>query len=176
MTGFSRSLAMGVFAAATLFATQVFADSPTLLGAFKSWTALQSASSDGKSCYAMSQPKSTEPKKAKRDPIYFLINTWPSRHAKDEVEIVPGYEYKADSTVTVQVGKSKFELFTKNDGGAGAAWVNDSADETRLVDAMRHGAQVIVSGTSMRGTATRDTYSLSGIGGALDRAHSACGM
>jgi len=177
MIGFSRSLAAGIFAAATLIATQAGAESgPTLLGAYKNWSALQNVSRDGKSCYAMSQPKTSEPKKAKRDPIYFLINTWPARPAKDEVEVVSGYEFKADSMVTVTVGSEKFELFTKNDGDSGNAWMKDSSEEARLVAAMTRGSTAIVSGTSARGTATKDTYSLSGISGALDKAHAACGM
>jgi Invasion associated locus B (IalB) protein len=177
MIGYSRFLVLGVFAAATLVATQAGADSgPTLLGSNKNWSALQSVSRDGKSCYAMSQPKSSEPKNAKRDPIYFLINSWPARPAKDEVEVVSGYEFKADSTVTVTVGKDKFELFTKNDGDSGNAWMKDVGEEARLVDAMKRGSTAVVTGTSARGTATHDTYALGGISGALDKAHAACGM
>jgi hypothetical protein len=177
MIGFSRSLAAGVFAAASLIATQAGADSgPTLIGSSKDWSALQSMSADGKACYAMAQPKSSEPKKAKRDPIYFLINSWPARRAKNEVEVVPGYQFKPDSTVTAQVGAEKFELFTRNDGSSGSAWVKDAGDEGRLIDAMKRGASIVVTGTSARGTVTHDTYSLNGIGGALDKANAACGM
>lgn len=177
MSGFTRFIVTGVFAAAALGATQAAADSgPTLLGAYKNWSALQAVSRDGKSCYAMSQPKSSEPKGAKRDPIYFLINTWPARPVKDEVEVVAGYPYKADSSVTVQVGSDKFELFTKTDGDSGTAWMKDAGEEARLVAAMARGATATVSGTSSRGTATKDTYSLSGISDALKKVHAACGM
>ena len=41
---------------------------------------------------------------------------------------------------------------------------------------MRRGQQLIVTGTSQRGTATRDTYSLAGLSDALDKIHAACGM
>ncbi len=47
-------------------------------------------------------------------------------------------------------------------------------DEQRLIDAMRAGQQVIVTGISKRGTLTRDVYSLAGISAALDRAHQEC--
>ena len=177
MSGFTRFIVTGVFAAASLAATQVSADSgPTLLGAFKNWSALQAVSRDGKSCYAMAQPKSSEPKGAKRDPIYFLINTWPARPVKDEVEVVAGYEFKADSSVTVEVGKEKFELFTKNDGDSGTAWMKDAGEEARLVAAMSKGATATVTGTSARGTVTKDTYALGGISGALKKVHASCGL
>ena len=175
MIAVPRCLLAGAFAA--LIGTPAAADSPpTLLGAFTSWSAFQSTTSSGKVCYALSQPKSHEPASAKRDPIFFLISDWPARKTKGEPQIVPGYQYKPDSTVTATIGSAKFEFFTKNDGGAGSAWVKDPDDEARLIDAMKRGAQVIVTGTSQRGTQTRDTYSLNGISAALDKIHTSCGM
>jgi hypothetical protein len=159
-------------AAAPAFA----ADSATALGGSKDWAAYARGAGDGKVCYALSEPKSTEPAKAKRDPIYFLINDWPGRKAKAEPEIVPGYQYKDGSTVTVQVGAEKFSFFTKNEDNAGGAWVLNPADESKLIAVMRNGAQAVVTGTSKRGTLTRDTYSLGGFADALDKIHAACGM
>jgi hypothetical protein len=176
MTGHLRNL-FAVTVAAGLTVTAAAAESaPQLLGSFKEWTALQSMTASGKTCYVMSTPKSKEPAKAKRDPVYFLISDWPVRHARAEPQIVPGYEYKPDSTVTVQVGAEKFELFSKNSGGAGSAWVQDTSDEARLVDAMKRGSTVVVTGVSQRGTTTKDTYSLNGISAALDKIHASCGM
>lgn len=156
--------------------TPAFADAPILLGTFKDWQAYSTMTPSGKTCYALSDPKTKEPAKAKRDPIFFLISDWPGRKTKAEPEVVPGYKYKPDSSVTVQIGSDKFTFFTKNDGDDGGAWMKDVADETRLVEAMRNGAQLIVTGTSARGTLTRDTYSLSGISAALDRIHTDCDM
>ena len=42
---------------------------------------------------------------------------------------------------------------------------------SRSKEAMRGGATLTVSGVSKKGTKTTDTFSLSGIAGALDRAH-----
>lgn len=149
---------------------------PTLLGSFKDWSAYTTDTGNGKVCYALSQPKSMAPKGAKRDPVFFLISDWPSRKSKAEPEVVPGYPYKVGSTVTAQVGKDKFTFFTQNDGNSGSAWVKENADEVRLVEAMRRGSRLTVSGTSTRGTDTRDTYSLSGISAALDKIHAECKM
>ena len=41
---------------------------------------------------------------------------------------------------------------------------------------MRHGAELVVIGTSKRGTKTQDTYSLAGLSDALDKIHEACGL
>jgi len=152
------------------------ADDPTLLGGFNAWSAYSNGTGDGKVCYALAQPSSKQPAKIKRDPVYFLINDWPKRSAKGEPEVVPGYQYKDNSKVTVQVGSDKFDFFTKNEDGVGGAWVEQPADEVRLLDAMKTGQQVIVTGISKRGTMTHDTYSLKGLSDALDKIHAACGM
>lgn len=157
-------------------ATPTGAAAPTLLGAFKNWTAYTTGTGDSKMCYALAQPKSSDPKNVKRDPMYFLISDWPARKVKGETEVVAGYQYKDDSKVSAQIGSDKFTFFTKNDGTDGNAWIEDLSREPDLVSAMRRGAEITVTGTSSRGTLTKDTYSLSGISAALDKIHSACGL
>jgi hypothetical protein len=152
----------------------VHAEQPTLLGASRDWTAYQANTTDGKVCYALSRPIQTTPKKVARDPMYVLISTWPNRNVRDELQIIPGYVYRDGEPVVAQVGRVKVEFFTRNDGKSGSAWVKEPADENALVSAMRSGFTLTVSGTSKRGTRTIDTYSLSGIATALDRAHDAC--
>lgn len=149
---------------------------PEILGVFKSWTAYTTGTGSGKVCYALSKPIATEPRKLHRDPAYFLINDWPDRKAKGEPEIVPGYLYKDGSSVDADAGGTKFTLFTKNEGGVGGAWVEAQADEARLIDAMKAGNEIAISGTSKRGTTVRDTYSTAGLSEALDKIHQSCGM
>jgi len=176
MTGLSRTLLLGVFAAA-ISVSSVAADTPpTLLGTFNDWSAFQTNTSSGRTCYTLAKPKFSEPKKAKRDPIYFLISDWPLRKTRSEPEVVPGYQYKADGAVTATIGADKFEFFARNDGDSGSAWIKDQSDEMRLVEAMKHGSFVVVTGVSQRGTVTHDTYSLSGLSAALEKIHTACGM
>lgn len=172
----SRCLFAGILLATTTAAA--FADTATLLGVNKDWSAFTAGSGGSKICYTLSKPVSSEPTKAKRDPVFFIITDWPGRKpkTKSEPEVVPGYLYKDGATVNAQVGSQKFELFAKNDGGAGAAWVRERADEVRLIEAMKKGKQLVVTGTSLRGTVTRDTYSLAGLGDALQKIHEACGM
>ena len=150
-------------------------DRPTLLGVARDWSAYQAQTDNGQVCYALSKPKTTEPKKATRDPIYVLISDWPGRHVRGEFEIVPGYQYKDGEPAVAQVGAAKVQFFTRNDGGAGSAWVSDPGDEVKLLEAMRGSGSLVVSGVSQRGTHTRDTYSLNGISAMLDKVHAACG-
>jgi opacity protein-like surface antigen len=172
----SRALVAGAALSAMLAAAS--ADTATLLGVNKDWSAFTAGSGSSKICYTLSKPTATQPKAAKRDPTYFIITDWPGRKpkTKSEPEVVPGYQYKDGATVAAQVGSQKFELFAKNDTGAGAAWVRERADEVRLIEAMKKGKQLVVTGTSLRGTVTRDTYSLAGLGDALQKIHEACGL
>ncbi|HUJ03469.1 MAG TPA: invasion associated locus B family protein [Rhizomicrobium sp.] len=176
----AKSVHIVLIAAAILFAATGASradDNPVSLGMFKDWSAYTTTSpSFGKVCYTLAQPRTSDPRNVKRDSVYFLISDWPTRKTKAEPEIVPGYPYKDDSKVTVEVGSDKFELFTKNEGDSGSAWVEQNSDEKRLIEAMRRGQQAIVTGTSARGTLTRDTYSLAGLSAALAKMHSACGM
>lgn len=69
-------------AAAIAFAlalTLPAAAEPQSLGAFSDWSVFKSSGSDGVVCYALSQPKESLPTNVKRDPIYFLISTWPGK-------------------------------------------------------------------------------------------------
>ncbi|MEI9994059.1 MAG: hypothetical protein WDM91_05665 [Rhizomicrobium sp.] len=174
-----RRFVLGAVAAALVLTPAVAAPATgdaTLLGATKDWQAFTSGSGSDKICYAMAKPRSTEPRKIKRDPIYFIITDWPGRKTKSEPEAVPGYQYKDGATVTAQVGSDRFEFFTQNDGGSGAAWIRKRADEVRFVEALKRGQELIVTGSSKRGTLTRDTYSLAGLSESLDRIHTACGL
>jgi hypothetical protein len=146
---------------------------PTLVGTYTNWFAYSSGNGAEKVCYVLGQPKSSVPK-ARRDPIFFLISTWPAKKKLAEPSVVPGYEYKEQSKAEVQIGSDKFPFFTKNDDDAGGAWMETAKDERRLLDAMRRGSSMTVIGTSARGTLTRDTYSLAGITAAIDAANKAC--
>ena len=175
MPMFSRVASLSVLAGLALsFAAASAADDATLLGVSKSWEAVQAKTSDGKTCFARSKPKSVLPKKAARDAILFMISDWPGRNVKSEVEVVPGYIYKDGEPVFAQVGDLKIELFSRNDNNVGTAWVKDAEEETKLIEAMRTGSTITVSGVSKRGTKTKDTYSLSGLSSALEKIHTAC--
>ncbi len=142
------------------------------LGTFKDWSVFSAPAPTGKGklCFLMAQPKSTEPKTAKRDPVHLWVTARPADGVKGEVSVMNGYTFKEGSTAVVQVGNDKFELFTKNDG----AWLAKTADDARLVEAMRKGSNLVVKGTSKRGTDTTDTYSLAGFAAALERMAQEC--
>jgi len=143
---------------------------PLLLGEFGDWSAYSYKAIDTKVCYVSSRPKASEPKTAKRDPIFFLVTHMPGRSVRGEVSTIIGYPFKKDTTAELKVDEAAFELFTNADG----AWADTTETEAKIVAAMKSGAALTVKGTSWRGTVTTDTYSLKGLSAAMAKIDQAC--
>ena len=156
--------------------SQARADSADMLGAFKNWTAYTTGSGSSRTCYALSKPRAQEPKSLKRGAIFLMMSDWPGRKVKAELEVVPGYAYKLGAPATLGIGGDRFNLFSRNEGQNGSAWLQNLNDGGSLLDAMNHGVSAVAIGTSSRGTKTVDTYSLAGFGDALAKMHAACNM
>jgi len=145
---------------------------PTLLGQFGEWGAYTANSAGKKICYALAKPSSsaTEPANRPRDPAYTFISTRPTENVRNEISIIVGYPFKPGSEATVDIGSNKYAMYTQQDG----AWIKNAAEEARMVDAMRRGADMIVAGESGRGTKSTDRYALKGLSQALDRVAQEC--
>src|SRR6266702_148785 len=145
---------------------------PTLLGQYGDWGAYTASPGGNKVCFALAKPKTTktEPEGRKRDPSYVFVSTRPTEKVKNEVSVIIGYPFKTNSDATAEIGTAKFAMYTQNDG----AWIKNVAEEARMVDAMRKGADLTVKGTSGRGTQSTDQYSLKGLAQALDKAEQEC--
>jgi len=144
---------------------------PNLLGTFGDWGAYSANSSGHKVCFALSKPASsqTSPNRP-RDPAYMFISSRPAENVLNEVSIIIGYSFKPNTDATVEIGSAKFSMYTQNDG----AWIKNAAEEARMVEAMRKSGDLVVKGTSSRGTQSTDRYSLKGLGQALDRTAQEC--
>jgi hypothetical protein len=145
---------------------------PTLLGQYGEWGAYVATPSGKKVCFAFSKPtgSQTTPPNRPRDPAYMFVSSRPAEKVRDEVSIIIGYGFKPNSDATIDLGGTNYAMYTQNDG----AWIKNAAEETRLVDSMRKGADLVVKGASARGTQSSDTYSLKGLAQALDRVGQEC--
>jgi invasion protein IalB len=99
-----------------------------------------------------------------------FISSRPADKVSNEVSIIIGYPFKPNSEATVDIGSTSFALYTQQDG----AWIKNAAEEAHMVEAMRAGQSAVVKGASAKGTRTTDTFSLRGLGQALDRADQGC--
>ena len=145
---------------------------PTLLGQYGVWGAYTAAPGGKKICFALAKPTTskTVPANRPRDPAYAFIATRPAEKVKNEVSLMMGYGLKPGSDASVEIGNARFAMYTQGDG----IWIKNAAEEERMIDALRKGADITVKGVSVRGTETTDIYSLKGIAQALDRVAQDC--
>ena len=99
-----------------------------------------------------------------------FVSTRPADNVKNEISVIIGYPFKTSSDATAEIGNTKFAMYTQNDG----AWIKNVAEEARLVEAMRKGAELTVKGSSGRGAQSVDQYSLKGLSQALDKVEQEC--
>ncbi len=145
---------------------------PNFLGQYGDWGAYSASPGGRKLCFALAKPASSQsnPTGRPRDAAFAFVSTRPSEKVKDEISLIIGYPFKPASEATVEVAGASYALYTQGDG----AWIKNAAEEARLVDAMRKAPDMVVKGTSGRGTQTTDTFSLKGLGQALDRVGQEC--
>lgn len=148
------------------------AEQAVLLGQFGDWGAYKATPGGKKVCFALSKPTSatTEPAGRNRDPSYAFVSTRPAEKVKNEVSVIVGYPQKPGFDASAAIGSASYVMYTQNDG----AWVKNAAEEAQMVATMRKGAQLVVKSESARGTKTTDTYSLKGLGEALDKVAEEC--
>lgn len=135
---------------------------------FGDWGVFTSNLQGRRVCYAASQPKTRAPQGLQRDPAFMFITTRPGENIRNEISFMVGFPMRGDATATV--GQTNFVLYTQER----QAWIKNAAEEPRMIQALRSGSTFTVRSTSARGNATTDTYSLTGLGQALDRVAQEC--
>ncbi|WP_410216712.1 invasion associated locus B family protein [Paracoccus sp. (in: a-proteobacteria)] len=152
--------------------TAVAQESSNVVATEGDWTVF--AADNPRECWAVSPPRSTintrdgQPTEVARGDIRLYVAYRPGQNG--EVSFTGGYPFAPDSTVEVDVGGRKFNLFTEGE----SAWTGSPSDDQALVTALRAGSSAVVTGRSARGTTTKDTFSLSGITAATNSARSRC--
>jgi invasion protein IalB len=147
----------------------------TLLGQYGDWGAYSASPSGRKVCFALAKPSSSVDSPPNRrtaaNAVYMFVSTRPDEKVANEVSLlITGYAFKPNSDASLAIGNAPFAMYTQNDG----AWVKNAGDETRMVEAMRKGADLVIKATTSKGTQTTDTFSLKGISQALDRVAQEC--
>ena len=142
-----------------------------VLGTFSDWTAHTYEQDGATMCSIYSKPVKDEGDYSRRGDIWGFVIHRPADDRIGEVSFAMGYPTRQGSAVTVEIGGQRFQLFTEGEGAFARP-----EDDPKLVRAMRAGLQMVVRGTSSRGTATKDTYSLRGFTNAHNAINRACGI
>lgn len=154
---------------APLAVAAVAVAAPRTLGQFRDWAAYVSDDGGARVCYLYAEPKKAEGDYTQRGDTFLQVANRPAESVRNEVSVTAGYTYRGDSMVEVTIGKTRFALFTDRNN----AWAREGNTDQQIVAAMKSGTEMVVKGTSSRGTLTVDTYSLLGFTaahGAMERA------
>jgi invasion protein IalB len=167
----------GMVCAASLIASGAFAqDQSTNRVAQKTkWSVF--VENNPTECWSVSAPEESVNSRggrvvaATRSQILLMVFYRPSQGVKGEVAFTGGYPFASGSTVNVNISGNEFEMFTEGEW----AWPASASDDAKMVTAMKRGASAVISAVSGRGTATKDTFSLSGFTAAVEDAAKRCG-
>ncbi|MFP3944689.1 MAG: invasion associated locus B family protein [Alphaproteobacteria bacterium] len=145
---------------------------PQSLGTFGDWSAFSYDDGNGKVCFVISEPKSKKlSRRARRGDVFFMVTHWTAKNKYGEPSVIIGYPFKKTFSPTIKIGSDSFRMKVNEDG----AWIEDNAEERKLIETMKAGVRMTVTGMSRRGTRSTDRYSLSGVTAALDKIDDACG-
>ena len=140
------------------------------IGKFKDWESFTLLQNGNKVCFAQSIPVVRAPKKLKREPSRLFVSFRPAENIKNEVSVTNGYEFKIKAPVAAKSGKKKYDLFSKGR----FAWVEDNADEKKLIATMKKASRLMIIGNSEKGVQTTDHYSMMGFTKAYNTAKKSC--
>jgi phosphate-selective porin len=134
------------------------------------WQAFSSQQGRSKICYALSKAESRSPANLKDVEGMLFISSRPGEGVRNEISLVMNFDLKEDVEHQAIIGAERFALVAKGQN----VWLKNPAEEGRMLDALRKGSGLEIKGTSKRGNATSDKYSLAGISQIVKRAEDAC--
>lgn len=146
------------------------AKAATNLGTFTNWTAWEDADPAGKICYISAKPADWQPRNVTRDPIHFLVTHQKGSKVHNEVSTIIGYPFNTTINATATIDGKSYDMITDKSH----AWLAAEANNIIFVAAMKAGSELVMVGTSKRGTRTTDTYSLKGVTAAMAKIDAAC--
>jgi hypothetical protein len=175
MTGLMRGLAVAALALAA--ATGASAQESTNRVAVETaWSVF--VDGNPRECWVVSAPTETvnmrdgQAVSVRRGDILLFV-TYRQGESAGEVSFTGGYPFADGSTVSIQVGDDRFELFT-DPATPQWAWSASPEEDARILAALQRGTNAVLSARSSRGTNTRDTFSLFGVTAATAEAQRRC--
>jgi len=125
---------------------------------------------DDEYCYIGSIPIETDlSKEKKRGDTYILVYKMVGN--KDSIiQIEAGYNYKLNKDIIIKIDSTNYKFYTVGDV-PDSAWTDD---DDKVIVAMKKGLKLVITGESIRGTVTNDTYTLKGFTSAFNQLTKDC--
>ncbi len=143
---------------------------PVKVGDFGDWTVYKTPGKT-KVCYALAQPQSRAPATLKAVAAHIFISNRPAEGVRNEISVIMGVPLReTGADAKAQVGKTSFDLLSKGQN----VFVKNAADEARFIDSIKKNGRLVISAPMVKGGTATDTYALSGLAQAIERAAKEC--
>ena len=152
------------------FNNQAIAEEVKKIGKFKDWETMVIKNNSKLVCFAQSKPILQSPKSYKREARLF-VSFRPNEKIINEISITSGYEYNNENSIIAKSGKHKYKFDIAQEN---FAWLADNKMEKKMINTMKKGSRIMVSGYNQKGSQTIDHYSLLGFTKAYNTAKKSC--
>lgn len=157
-------------AAGCVLAGPAYGQTVVKAATFADWSLYTDDKKPHQFCFIASEPKGSDPPDASRAAPRIYISAWPKDGVKAEVSFLLGFAPKKTSEITASIPPSGYKMFASDD----RAFVQDPTQELKLVEAMKKGSKLTISAATQSGGTVTDTYSLSGLGQAMQELQTTC--
>ena len=152
------------------FNNQTIAEEVKKIGKFKDWETMVIKNNSKFVCFAQSKPVLQSPKSYKREARLF-VSFRPNEKIINEISITSGYEYNNENSIIAKSGKHKYKFDIAQEN---FAWLADNKMEKKMINTMKKGSRIMVTGYNQKGSQTIDHYSLLGFTKAYNTAKKSC--
>ena len=152
------------------FNNQAIAEEVKKIGKFKDWETMVIKNNSKFVCFAQSKPVLQSPKSYKREARLF-VSFRPNEKIINEISITSGYEYNNENSIIAKSGKHKYKFDIAQEN---FAWLADNKMEKKMINTMKKGSRIMISGYNQEGSQTIDHYSLLGFTKAYNTAKKSC--
>ena len=149
---------------------QAIAEEVKKIGKFKDWETIVIKNNSKVVCFAQSKPVLQSPKSYKREARLF-VSFRPNEKILNEISITAGYKFNNQNSITAKSGKFKYKFDIAQEN---FAWMADNKMEKKMINTMKKGSRIMVSGYNQEGSQTIDHYSLLGFTKAYKAAKKSC--
>ena len=149
---------------------QAIAEEVKKIGKFKDWETIVIKNDSKLVCFAQSKPILQSPKSYKREARLF-VSFRPNEKILNEISITSGYKFNNQNSITAKSGKFKYKFDIAQEN---FAWMADNKVEKKMINTMKKGSRIMVSGYNQKGSQTIDHYSLLGFTKAYGPAKKSC--
>ena len=149
---------------------QAIAEEIKKIGKFKDWETIVIKNDSKLVCFAQSKPVLQSPKSYKREARLF-VSFRPNEKILNEISITSGYKFNNQNSIIAKSGKFKYKFDIAQEN---FAWMADNKMEKKMINTMKKGSRIMISGYNQKGSHTIDHYSLLGFTKAYGASKKSC--